>query len=149
MSKDLFFQMRAEDFVTIYSEDFSKKKAEAAGKQLVKDIFERGEADPIKVFSNIARLKAVIDSADKLFRERLSLPSESSYNGVTFTPKNGSEKLNYEEDDLCRSLSEKLKARQELVKMATKSKDLIFDADGCQVTNVSSKFDKSSIAVSF
>ena len=135
--------------VLMYDHEFSKKKAEATGVALVQGVFDDGLVDPMKVMSNIVRLKAVIDSADKAFRERLSLPSAASWNGVTFTPKNGSEKLVYEEDAVCKDLSEKLKARQELVKLATKSKDAIYDSEGCEVTRVSSKFDKASITISF
>lgn len=148
-SKSQFMQLRAQDMVTMYDHEFTKKKAESTGMQLVSDIFEKGEVEPIKVFSNLVRLKAVIDAAEKGFRERLSLPAADSWNGVTFTPKNGAESLNYDEDDVCRSLSEQLKARQELVKLATKSKDTIYDKDGVEVPQVTSKFNKPSITVTF
>lgn len=148
-SKELFMEMRAEDLALMYSHDFTKKKAVETGEKLVAELFERGETDPIKVFSNIVRLKAVIDTAEKQLREKIDLPNADTFNGVTFTPKKGSEKLNYEEDRVCRDLGEKLKQRQELVKLATKSKDIIFDSEGCEVPKVSSKFDKPSITITF
>lgn len=148
-TKNTFLELRAEDMVTMYDSEFSKKKAAETGEKLVRDIFENGLVEPVRVFSNIVRLKTVIDSAEKAFRERISLNTAESWNGVTFTPKNGSEKLIYEEDPVCKELAEKLKARQELVKLATKSKDIIFDNEGCEVPKVSSKFDKSSIVITF
>jgi hypothetical protein len=101
------------------------------------------------VYSNIARLKSVIDSADKAFRDRLNLNTVDSYNGVTFTPKNGAESLNYSEDDVYASLEGKLKQRSELLKVASKSDDPIFDSDGCEVPKVSKKYNKSSIVITF
>jgi len=149
MSKELFFNMRAEDMATMYNHSFTKKDAEATGVNFVKQIFDDGEVEPIKVMSNIVRLKAVIDSAEKSFRERLSLQNSDSWNGVTFTPKNGSEKLNLSEDSVYAELEAKLKERGELVKLATKSKDVIFDSEGCEVPKVSSTFNKSSITITF
>lgn len=148
-AKELFTEMRAEEMVVMYDHSFTKKKAKETGEKLVIDLFERGEVEPLKVFSNIVRLKEVVDSAEKAFRERISLPSSDSYNGVTFTPKNGSEKLNYSEDPVYAELERKIKERAELIKLATKSKDVIFDSEGCEVPKVSSTFQKASITVTF
>ena len=133
----------------MYAPDFTKKQAEQTGLDLVSKIFEDGDESAIQVYSNIARLKSVIDSADKAFRDRLNLNSADSYNGVTFTPKNGAESLNYSEDDVYAGLESKLKQRSELLKVASKSDDPIFDSDGCEVPKVSKKFNKSSIVITF
>lgn len=148
-SKNMLMEMRAEDFALMYSHDFTKSKAIEAGNALVEKIFEDGELDEFKIYSNIVRLKAVIDTADKAFRDRLKVDKSIDANGVNFTYKNGSEKLNYSEDLEVAELEEKLKARKELVKLASKSKDAIYDTNGVEVTKVSSTFDKSSIVVKF
>ena len=141
--------IKLEDLATMYLPTFSKKDAIETGEKLVKDLFEAGRLDEFKVYSNIVRLKAVIDTADKAFRDRLTIDKSIDANGVNFTFKNGSEKLNYSEDLEVAELEEKLKARKELVKLATKSKETIFDSSGTEVTKVSSTFDKSSIVVKF
>lgn len=133
----------------MYAPDFSKKKAEQTGINLVSKIFEDGTESPIQVFSNIVRLKSVIDSADKAFRDRLQLSQADSYNGVTFTPKNGAESLNYSEDAVYAELEAKLKQRAELLKVASKSDDPIFDSEGCEIPRVSKKYNKPSIVVTF
>lgn len=148
-SKNMLMEMRAEDFALMYSHDFTKSKAIEAGNALVEKIFEDGELDEFKIYSNIVRLKTVIDTADKAFRERLKVDKSIDANGVNFTFKKGSEKLNYSEDLEVAELEEKLKARKELVKLATKSKETIYDANGVEVTKVSSSFEKSSITVKF
>ena len=133
----------------MYAPDFTKKQAEQTGINLINKLFEDGNQTPVQFYSNIARLKAVIDSADRAFRDRLNLTQPDSYNGVLFTPKNGAESLNYDEDDICVLLENKLKQRQELLKMASKSDDIIFDSEGCEVPKVSKKFNKSSIVITF
>jgi len=141
--------LKAEDLAVMYAASFSKKDAEAAGQNLAHDVFEKGEVDPLHVLSNLSRLKCVIDSAEKVFRSRLVLNTADTWNGVSFTPKNGSEKLQYSEDHEVAELEEKLKERKELVKLATKSKDVIFDSTGAEVPKVSTVYDKSSIVISF
>ena len=146
-SKDLFFDMRSEEMQ--YAPDFTKKQAEQTGIDLIDRMFADGNQTPVQFYSNIARLKAVIDSADRAFRDRLNLTQPESYNGVLFTPKNGAESLNYDEDDIYVLLENKLKQRQELLKMASKSDEIIFDSEGCEVPKVSKKFNKSSIVITF
>ena len=148
-SKDLFFDMRSEELQTIYSPHFTKKQAEQTGIDLINRMFEEGNRTPVQFYSNIARLKSVIDSADKAFRDRLTLNQAESYNGVTFTPKNGAESLNYSEDSVYADLESKLKQRSELLKVASKSDELIFDSEGCEVPKVSKKYNKSSIVITF
>ena len=133
----------------MYAVDFTKKKAEQTGLDLVNTMFENGDHTPIQVYSNIVRLKAVIDSADKAFRERLKLTSADSYNGVTFTPKNGAESLNYDEDLVYANLEHRLKQRLELLKLTSKSDEPIYDSEGCEVPKVSKKYNKSSIVITF
>ena len=146
-SKDMFFDIRSEEMQ--YAPDFTKKQAEQTGIALIDRMFADGNQTPVQFYSNIARLKAVIDAADRAFRDRLTLNAVDSYNGVTFTPKNGAESLNYNEDDICVLLENKLKQRQELLKVASKTDDIIFDAQGCEVPKVSKKFNKPSIVITF
>ena len=133
----------------MYAPDFTKKQAEQAGVDLINKLFEDGNQTPTQFYSNIARLKAVIDSADRTFRDRLKLNGPDSYNGVLFTPKNGSESLNYSEDEVYADLENKLKQRAELLKYASKSDQFIYDHEGCMVPKVSKKFNKPSIVITF
>lgn len=133
----------------MYAHDFTKKQAEQTGLDLVNKMFGDGNETPIQVYSNIVRLKAVIDSADKAFRDRLNLTAADSYNGVTFTPKNGAESLNYAEDLVYANLEHRLKQRAELLKYAVKSDEPIYDSEGCEVPKVTKKYNKSSIVITF
>ena len=148
-SKDLFFDMRSEEMERMYAPDFTKKQAEQTGIDLIDKMFKDGNQTPVQFYSNIARLKAVIDSADKAFRDRLELLKPDSYNGVTFTPNNGSERLNYADDLVYANLEQRLKQRAELLKYAVKSDEPIYDSEGCEVPKVSKKYNKSSIVITF
>lgn len=139
--------IRIEDLASMYSPTFTKKDAIATGHKLVDDLFEAGEVDELKVFSNIVRLKEVANSADKAFRDRIDIPTAISSNGVEFTPKNGSKRLNYAEDSEWLRLTSLIKAREELLKVAQNS--TIADEDGAIVPKVSVSFDKSSITIKF
>lgn len=141
--------IRAEDLALMYTSDFTKKDAIATGQKLVSDLFEAGEVDEFKVFANIVRLKEVATSADKAFRERICLNIATSSNGVEFTHKNGSKRVNYNEDPIYNELVESVKQREELLKVSLNTKDTIYDKDGADVPKVSVTFDKPSITVKF
>jgi hypothetical protein len=149
LSSKMFLKMQAEDMEVMYDHNFTKKDAEATGIKLASDIFEKGAVSTIKVFSNIVKLKAVIDAAEKVFRERIVIGNSDTYNGVSFTNKSGAERLKYSEDWKVAELEDALKQRKELVKVATKSKDAIYDSEGIEVGKVGSEFTKDSIVITF
>lgn len=139
----------ADQISTMYHHSFTKKQAVKTGQELVNQVFELGDLEPLAVFSNICRLKEVINAADKEFRERLTITDVNSVNGVSFKQNNGSQKLNLSEDPIYAELAEKLAERAELIKLATKSKDRIFDSEGAEVPKVGITFTKPSITVTF
>ena len=149
MSNNSLSTLSAEDLALMYSSDFTKKKAEQVGRDLVNQLFENGEIDPLKVWSNIVRLKEVVNNADKAFRDRIIINTKEDANGVEFSFKNGSKKLNYEEDLIYLEIKESLSQRAELLKTAHNSKDVIFDSNGIEVPKVGCTYDKSSVVVKF
>jgi len=149
MGNNSLSTLSAEDLALMYSSDFSKKKAEQVGKDLVNQLFEAGEIEPLKVWSNIVRLKEVVNSADKAFRDRIVINTKEDSNGVEFSFKNGSKKLNYEEDQIYLEIKENLSQRMDLLKVAHSSNDVIFDSDGIEVPKVGCTYDKSSVTVKF
>jgi len=149
MSKELFFSMRAEQMASLYDSSFTKKEATATGKQLVENILEAGEVDKLEFGANLLRLAEVINSAVATFRDKVEFHEKTVCMGVEFNPVNGGETLNYEEDEVYFTLKSDLKSREELLKLAYKSKDSFFDAYGNEVPKVSSKPRKSSVTIKF
>jgi hypothetical protein len=115
---------------------------------------DNGELKALEVFAVYKKLEKIFDEAKKKVEEP-AMDEARSYDktfviaGVEFTSKEGSKLLNYSEDFLIQELSEKLKQRQDLIKVATASKEAIYDADGIEVTKVSLKPTKSSLMVKF
>jgi len=116
---------------------------------------ENGEVNALDAFASFKKIEKIFKEAkekvDSIAFEEAEKYNEKTftYSGVKFTVKQGSEKLNYEEDEVYKELAQKLKSRQELIKVATKSNEMIFDENGIEVTKVSSRFDKSSLSLKF
>lgn len=121
--------------------------------QNVVNAVENGEINGLEAFIVFKKLEDAFKRAKAVIEEHAHNEAdrynEKSFtiNGFTITKKDGSQRLQYNEDDVCLKLSEQLKERQELVKLATKSKSPIYDNEGVEVPKVSVKFDKSSLQV--
>ena len=147
MSKDLFFELQVEQVATMYAPTFTKKEAILTGKRMVDDLLEKGEIDPLQVWTNICRLKEVINSADASFRDKIDILEKTDKNGVEFNYTNGGETVNLTEDPIYCQLKADLDARAELLKLAQKQN--MFDAYGNEVPKVGTTPRKSSISVKF
>jgi len=149
MSKDKFLEMRMEEVAVMYDHNFTKKEAILTGKRMVDDLLEAGEVEPLKVWTNICRLKEVINSADARFRDKIEIIEKESINGVEFSAVQGGETINYKDDEIYLDIFNELKEREELLKIAFKSKNEIYDQNGVLVTKCSSTPRKSSITCKF
>jgi len=149
ISSEQFLQLRAEEVAVMYDHTFTKKEAILTGKRMVDNLIEDGDIDPKKVWANIVRLKEVINSADARFRESLYIFEKENIDGVEFTPVQGGETLNYKEDKIYLQLHDDLRIREELLKLARKSNNDLFDQYGNVVPKVSTSPRKSSITVKF
>ena len=115
---------------------------------------DNGEISALEVFATFKKLEKIFD-ASKVKVEASAISEAGKYGktfklaGVEFTSKEGSKIFNYSEDFVIKELTEKIKHRQELIKVATASKEPIFDENGIEVTKVSIKPSKSSLAVKF
>jgi len=147
-SKDMFLAMRAEEVAQMYPSDFSKKEASKVGKEFIVKACDDGNVSKHELMSNIVRLKAVIDAMETELRTKLPEEKQTCL-GVEFVPNNGRKMIQYSDDHIWSELSEKLKQREELLKVAEKSTDTIYDSEGIEVTKCGSKYSKSSITISF
>jgi hypothetical protein len=136
--------------------------------QLTKDALQRWSADMVALIDNgdlnpleahakakaiMAALKDVIDQTEQQARDEAD-----KYGGKTFqafgakvTLKDGNVTPNYDEDAVWNSIKQQLKEREELLKLAFKSKDaeITDTTTGEVVPRVSAKYAKSSISIQF
>lgn len=117
---------------------------------------ENGEVNGLEVFAVFKKLEKIFDEAKKkaekyAFDEAEKVNEKTFTNfGCQFTIKQGYAQYNYEEDHVYSDLKEKLKNREELLKLALKSKDIIFGSDGVEVPKVSVKgYTKDSLSIKF
>ena len=116
---------------------------------------DSGTINPLDVFASFDKMAKILTDGKKkvdisALEEAEKYRNKSfDYRGVKFTFRNGSKSLQYKEDDIVQSLEEKLKERKDLVKLATQSKDVIYDSDGVKVDKVSIKSGKDSLSVKF
>ena len=147
-SKDLFLQMREEQIASMYDATFTKKEAVSTGKQLADNIINGGNVSKHEALANLVRLNEVVSTAitelkDNVFFEKVSVL------GVDFTPTNGRTVINYKEDEVWQELSNQLKQREELLKVALNQSEPFYDADGVEVPKVSKSSAKSSLTIKY
>jgi hypothetical protein len=147
-SKEMFLQLREQDIVTLYDATFTKKEAQQTGVNLAKQIVDGGEVSKHEALANLVRLNEVISNAITEIKESVS-NEKVTVLGVEFTPVNGRTMYDFKEDEVWLYLNNKLKQREELLKTALKSDEIIFDSEGCEVPKVSVNYSKSSLTIKF
>jgi len=149
MSKLQFFEMRAEQMTALYDSTFTKKDAVKTGEDLIQSVLESGDVDIMELGANLIRLEQVVSAAVTKFKAHIIDNPKQKVLGIEFNPVNGGETLNYKDDPIYLDIFDELKEREELLKLAYKSKNEIYDSEGVQVTKVSSSTRKSSVTVKF
>ena len=149
MSKQLFEMMRLQEVSSLYPTDFTKKEAQQTGKDLVNQVLELGNVSTLDFGANLVRLSEVIGSAMAEFRSKIKDIEKQTVQGVEFNPVNGGETLNFKDDEIWSEIKIELSEREELLKLAYKSKSEIYDEGGVLVPKVSSTPRASSITIKF
>jgi hypothetical protein len=148
-SKDQFLEMREEEMSLIYRADFTKKNAQAKGKELAEKIIEEGLISKQDAFVNLTRICELLNTAKDVLIE--SLPKEKFIHlGIEFTPVNGRKMYNFKEDEYHARLTLKIKEREERLKMSANTKDAIFcNITGEEIPKVSVSFAKDSLNLKY
>ncbi len=91
--------------------------------------------------------KKLVNLNAEIVNVNVDTSNESKIDGILLIALDHDTAVAY--DDIYASLEGKLKQRADLLKVASKSDDPIFDSEGCEVPKVSKKFNKSSIVITF
>lgn len=147
MSKHLFELMQQQEIATA---NFlpTKKEVEFYAKQFSKSLLESGEIDKYEAFAQAERIcQGVSIIRDEL---KASLPREKHQCfGIEINPVNGRQMIQYQDDLVWSELKEKLQQREELLKVALKSDESIYDSEGVEVPKVSVKYASDSLQVKY
>ena len=146
-TKNLFLMLQEQ---SVETNNFlpSKKEIQLSAKSFVSNLLDAGETDKMELYAQAVRINEALQIVTDELKN--SIPQENfEAFGIKGTYRAGGESLNYKEDVVYAELEQKLKERAELIKVATKSKETIYDSEGVEVTKVSSTPRKSSLAITF
>jgi hypothetical protein len=147
MSKDLFQLMREQE---IQTQNFlpNKKEIQFSAQTFIKDLLDAGEIDKIEL---LAQAKRMGEALDVINAELLKVLPQENFEafGLKGTFRSGGETINYKDCEVWNDINRELKEREELLKLALKSHNEIYDEAGVQVPKVSTTPRKSSLAISF
>lgn len=136
-----FLMMRMEEESgQMYVPTITKKEIVVKAKDDVKTMVDSGEVDIAEAVIDATRLSEYL----KVFVSELRNHVDDKYDkyeckGVKLTFKGTGDRLDYECDEVYTELKERLKEREELLKLAYKSKGMIFDSEGVEVPRVGLK----------
>jgi hypothetical protein len=138
--------MREADIVSLYDATFTKKEAIKTGQNLAQNIIDNGNVSKHEALANLVRLQEVVSNAVSVLKDSVS-DEKVSLLGVEFAPMNGRSMPQFSDDEVWQDLSKKLKQREELLKVAMKSDEPIYDNEGVEVPKISCNFSKSSLNI--
>jgi hypothetical protein len=148
---DIDQQAKQHDYETAQPKNVIEKTTQ--GINAIVEAVENGVVNPLDAFASFNKLEKLFKEAkvkiDELARDEAEKYTAKTFTfgNVEFTRKDGAKKLNYSEDLLYSNLQAKLKAREELLKVAQKS--TIYDDEGVEVPKVSVSYNKDSLMVKF
>jgi hypothetical protein len=147
MSKDLFQLMRQQEIDT---QNFLPNKLEIqlSAKTFIKEVLDAGEIDKIEL---LAQAKRMGEALEVINAELLKVLPQENFEafGLKGTFRSGGETINFKDCEVWSDINRELKEREDLLKLALKSQNEIYDAAGVQVPKVSTTPRKSSMAISF
>jgi hypothetical protein len=147
MSKHLFELMAEQE---IQTSNFlpTKKEIENSGRLFAKQILSHGEIDKYELFSQAERLAAATANIRDEIKSHLPREKHIAF-GIEVTPVSGRTMIQFHEDLVWSELKEKLQQREELLKVALKSDESIYDSEGCEVPKVGVKYSADSITIKY
>jgi hypothetical protein len=147
MSKDLFQLMRQQEIDT---QNFLPNRLEIqlSAKTFIKEVLDAGETDK---FELLAQAKRMGEALEVINAELLKVLPQENFEafGLKGTFRSGGETINFKDCEVWSDINRELKEREDLLKLALKSQNEIYDAAGVQVPKVSTTPRKSSMAISF
>ncbi len=147
MSKDLFQLMRQQEIDT---QNFLPNKLEIqlSARTFIKEVLDAGEIDKIELLAQAKRMGEALDVINAELIKVLPQENFEGY-GLKGTFRSGGETINFKDCEVWSDINRELKEREDLLKLALKSQNEIYDAAGVQVPKVSTTPRKSSMAISF
>jgi hypothetical protein len=145
MSKHLFELMQQQEIAT---SNFlpNKKEIEFSAKKFASQLIEAGEIDKYEAFSQAVRMSNALEVVKEEIKSHLPKEKHIAF-GIQITPVSGRTIIQFQDDEMWQQLKHKLQQREELLKLALKSDDPIYDSEGVEVPKVSLKYASDSLTI--
>ena len=144
-SKNLLMLMQEKELSNAFP---SKKEIQINAKKFVSEILESGNVDKTELFTQAVRINEALAIVTESLKNEMPLENFEAF-GIKGTYRNGGDTLNYKEDPIYLDIQKELKEREELLKVAYKSSNEIYDESGFLVPKVSSTPRKSSLTINY
>ena len=144
-SKNLLMLMQEKELSNAFP---SKKEIQLNAKKFVREILESGTIDKTELFVQSVRINEALSIVTESLKNEMPLENFEAF-GIKGTYRNGGDTLSYKEDPIYSDIQKELKEREELLKVAYKSSNEIYDESGFLVPKVSSTPRKSSLTINY
>jgi len=126
----------------------NRLEIQLSAKTFIKEVLDAGEIDKIEL---LAQAKRMGEALDVINAELIKVIPQENFEGYGLkgTFRSGGETINFKDCEVWSDINRELKEREDLLKLALKSHNEIYDAAGVQVPKVSTTPRKSSLAISF
>ena len=126
----------------------NKKEIQFSAKTFITNVLDAGEIDKIEL---LAQAKRMGEALEVINAELIKVLPQENFEafGLKGTFRSGGDTINYKDCEVWSDINRELKEREELLKLALKSQNEIYDAAGVLVPKVSTTPRKSSLAISF
>ena len=116
----------------------SKNEIQLEAQHQLEQVWEQGEIDEWKLLAITARNKAFWETFEKSAREKVNGVPERNYKafGCEFSTMNTGDRKDYSSDPIYADLENQLKQRKDLLDVAFKSTQPIYDEHGAEVPKV-------------
>ena len=123
----------------------SKKEIQASARRYVTEVLNAGTLNPLDAYITAKKYLEYITEALKALKseaeEELAKhgKSEHELEGVNVSMRNTGDRLDYEQDEVYKQLSDDLKSRKEVLDLAYKIDSQMFDNEGVEIPKVQIK----------
>jgi predicted DNA-binding protein YlxM (UPF0122 family) len=145
MSKNLYELMSMQQIAESYP---TKKQVQANAVEFANRLINNGEHEKLEMFSQAVRIKETINTIYDAIKDSIPAEKQIAF-GIEINPVNGRQMIQFAEDELWADLNRKLKEREEVLKIALKQTEPLYDSDGCEIPKVSVKYSADSLTIKY
>lgn len=141
-SREFLLMRQEEETGQLYVPTISKKEVKSKAEQDAQALIDAGNADVADAFVDATRIAEYLTTFVKALKIHVTpdeYGKEYATKSAKITFRGTGDRLDYEQDEVYANLKQQLKEREELLKLAYKSKDMLFDSEGVEVPKVAVK----------